>query len=128
VRWREKLFHHPEGQGMDLSSIVAGPIDRVLGWFESAFKANSRRMASDRQRVRLLQEFDTAGFRWLTLGRLAGALGLDPEDKSDLETTRKLLVTLPAPGPARKDTTPANRGKPEAEQLWGLASVVDKKG
>ena len=107
--------------------MIAGPIDRVLSWIESGFKANHRRVVADRQRSRLLQEFDTAGFRWLTLGRLTGALGLDPEAPADLELTRKLLVTLPPPGPARKDTTVANRGKPEAKQLWGLASVVDQK-
>jgi hypothetical protein len=115
---------------MDWPTMVAGPIDRILGWVESGFKANHRRVAADRQRARLLQEFETAqaaSFRWLTLGRLAGALGLDPETKADLETTRKLLVSLPPPGPARKDTTRANRGKPEAEQLWGLTSMVDKK-
>lgn len=78
------------------------------------------------QKRELLRAFEASSHNWLTLGRLTGhVLKLDPQNQDDLETTKRRLESLPnPPGPARQDRTPANREKPDAEQLWGLTSVV----
>jgi hypothetical protein len=108
-------------------SFIERPLDRILYWIESGFKSAVKEAEKNRQKNALLHEFEHSSTYFLTLGRLTAALGLSPPNPAHLETTRKLLVRLPPPGPARPDTTPGNREKPEADQLWGIPVIMERK-
>ena len=107
---------------MSVNLDVQKPIDRVLSWLEHVVPAWRRY----RQRRELLKIFESSGKSWLTLGLLTRSLGLNDQEESNLDSTAHLLVTLPAPGPARPDQKPENRNKPRSQQLRGLADRVGR--
>lgn len=100
--------------------VVSG--DRVLEMVINGAKGIAERKKLAELKQILLDEFQVDDNDWLTIRRLARAIGLDPEEKTDRKATAQLLIRLPAPGPARASRK-RNDGPP-TEELWGLKSVV----
>ena len=95
------------------------PITRLLKWLESIPTLYRRH-----KRKQVIREaFARARpMRWLSLGLLTRELGLDDQDKDDLDETAGLLASLHA----HPDKKPESRDKPRQQQLWTLGSAVDK--
>jgi hypothetical protein len=103
-------------------------INRILGWIERGAQSRSERREQRELHDKLLKEYEAAakkGFSWLSLYLLASSIGLKPTRSRDLEGTRKLLLSLPAPGPARPSRRRPRSDNKEYDQKWGL--VTDER-
>ena len=100
-------------------------INRILGWIERGAQTRAERKERKELQDKLLREFEVAtekNFSWLTLYLLASSVGFNPRRDRDLEGTRKLLLTLPPPGPARPSRKRPGRDEEEYDQKWGLVT------
>lgn len=96
--------------------------DRLLEWLFKEKPSPTERRELELRRELLLKEFQVDDFEWLSLRRLARAIALDPEQPVARDATSRLLISLPAPGPARPSRK-RHDGEP-AEERWGLVTVV----
>jgi hypothetical protein len=98
-------------------------INRILGWIERGTQTRAERREQKELQDKLLKEFEAAAkknFSWLSLYLLASAIGLNPARTRDLEGTKKLLLKLPPPGPARPSRRRLRSNQKAYDQKWGL--------
>jgi hypothetical protein len=101
---------------------ISVPADKLLEILIRGARSLAERKKLESLKKTLLAEFEVDEYDWLTIARLAKAIGLEAENETDRKATAQLLIRLPDPGPARASRK-RNNGPP-AEELWGLKSVV----
>jgi hypothetical protein len=100
-------------------------INRILGWIERGAQTRAERREQKELQDKLLREFEAAAkknFDWLSLYLLASSIGFNPTRAPDLEGTRKLLLDLSPPGPARPSRRRPRRDEEDYDQKWGLVT------
>ena len=103
-------------------------INRILGWIERGAQTRTERREQKECQDKLLNEFEAAAKKnlsWLSLYLLASSIGFNPARTRELDGTRKLLLKLPPPGPARPSRRRPRSDEKAYDQKWGL--VTDRK-